>query len=142
MRNPSFVWIILVMMILLDLYVFQAVKVISNTASPRTKLIIYAAYWTLSAITIIFLLLMPYINYDKWPRSVRTYLFATILGLFFAKVIAVVFFLLDDIRRLVQWASGKMFFRNTEAEGFSGEGISRSVFLSRPFWNTYLWFQQ
>ena len=130
MRNPSFVWIILVMMILLDLYVFQAVKVISNTASPRTKLIIYAAYWTLSAITIIFLLLMPYINYDKWPRSVRTYLFATILGLFFAKVIAVVFFLLDDIRRLVQWASGKMFFRNTEAEGFSGEGISRSVFLS------------
>jgi len=130
MRNPSFVWIILVLMVLLDVYVFQAVKMVSNAASPRTKLFIYAAYWTLSAITVIFLLLMPYINYDRWPRSVRTYLFATILGLFFAKVIAVVFFLLDDIRRLIQWASGKIFFRNTEAAAFSGEGISRSVFLS------------
>jgi len=130
MRNPSFVWIILVLMVLLDLYVFQAVKMVSSGASPRTKMIIYAGYWILSAITVIFLLVMPYINYDKWPRSVRTYLFATILGLFFAKIIAVVFFLLDDIRRLIQWASGKIFFRNTEAAAFSGEGISRSVFLS------------
>jgi len=110
MRNPAFIWIILVIMIVLDIYVFQAVKVVSNGASPRTKQIIYIAFWTLSVITIIFLLLMPYINYDKWPRSVRTYLFATILGLFFAKVIAVVFFLLDDIRRVIQWASGKSLF--------------------------------
>jgi len=73
---------------------------------------------------------MPYTNYEKWPRAVRTYLFATILGLFFAKIISVVFFLIDDIRRVVQWASGKIFFRNTEAEGFGAEGISRSVFLS------------
>lgn len=130
MRSPSFVWIILVLMILLDIYVFQAVKMVSNAASPRAKMIIYGAYWTLSLITVVFLLLMPYINYDRWPRSVRTYLFATILGLFFAKIIAVVFFLLDDIRRLIQWATGKIFFRNTEAAAFSGEGISRSVFLS------------
>jgi predicted MPP superfamily phosphohydrolase len=130
MRNPGFLMIILVVMILLDFYVFQAVKVISSGAGPKTKMIIYAAFWTLSVITVIFLLLMSFTNYDKWPRVVRTYLFATILGLFFAKVIAVVFFLLDDIRRLIQWASGKIFFRNTEAEGFSGEGISRSLFLS------------
>lgn len=130
MRNPGFLMVILIVMVLLDFYVFQAVKVVSSGASPKTKMIIYAAFWTLSVITVIFLLLMSLTNYDKWPRVVRTYLFATILGLFFAKVIAVVFFLLDDIRRLIQWASGKIFFRNTEAEGFSGEGISRSLFLS------------
>ncbi|HTL10830.1 MAG TPA: metallophosphoesterase [Chitinophagaceae bacterium] len=130
MRSPSFVLIILVLMLLLDLYVFQAVKTISGNASQRTKMIIYASYWTLSGLTVLFLLAMPYINYDKWPRAVRTYLFATILGLFFAKIIAVVIFLIDDIRRLIQWASGKLFFRNTEADGFSGDGISRSVFLS------------
>jgi len=130
MRNPAFVWIILVIMLLLDLYVFQAVKIVSNGASAKTRQVIYIAYWTLSAATVILLLLMPYTNYEKWPRAVRTYLFATILGLFFAKVISVVFFLIDDIRRVVQWASGKIFFRNTEAEGFGAEGISRSVFLS------------
>jgi uncharacterized protein len=130
MRSPSFLMTILVIMILLDLYVFQAVKAVSSNASPKVKLIIYAAYWTLTGITLLFLLLMAFTNYEKWPRVVRTYLFATVLGLFFAKVIAVVFFLLDDIRRLIQWASGKIFFRNTEAEGFNGEGISRSLFLS------------
>jgi len=130
MRNPAFVWLILVIMLLLDLYVFQAVKIVSNGASAKTRQVIYIAYWTLSAATVILLLLMPYTNYEKWPRAVRTYLFATILGLFFAKIISVVFFLIDDIRRVVQWASGKIFFRNTEAEGFGAEGISRSVFLS------------
>ena len=130
MRSPSFLMIILVIMVLMDFYVFQAVKVISGGASPKLKLIIYSAYWTLSAITVILLIILPFVDYDKWPRMVRTYLFATVLGLFFAKVIAVVFFLLDDIRRLIQWATGKIFFRNTEAEGFSGEGISRSIFLS------------
>lgn len=130
MRSPSFSWIIMLIMLALDFYVFQAVKLISNNASPKLRLAIYIVYWSVSAITILLLLLMPLVNYDKWPRTLRTYLFATILGLFFAKVIAVVFFLLDDIRRLIQWASGKIFFKNTEGEGFSGDGITRSVFLS------------
>ena len=60
----------------------------------------------------------------------RTYLFATIVGLFFAKVIAVVFFIVDDFRRLIQWASSKLFFQNTEGEAMASEKISRSVFLS------------
>jgi len=73
---------------------------------------------------------MPYISYDSWPRAVRTYLFATIVGLFFAKIIAVVFFMLDDVRRGIQWASSKLFFQNTEGESIGSERISRSVFLS------------
>ncbi len=117
-------------MVLLDVYVFQAVKTISSAASPKVKTIIYAVYWTLSVSMVLLLILLPYINYENWPRAVRTYLFAMVVGLFFAKLVAVIFFLLDDIRRVIQWASGKLFFRNTEAEGFSGGGISRSVFLS------------
>ncbi len=51
------------------------------------------------------------------------------MALFFAKLIASVFFLVDDVRRLIQWGSGKLFFRNTEGETIS-EGITRSNFLS------------
>jgi predicted MPP superfamily phosphohydrolase len=76
------------------------------------------------------LVLLPILNFDNWPRSLRNYLFATVVGLFFAKLLAVVFFMLDDIRRLVQWASGKLFFRNTEGENLSSGGITRSLFLS------------
>ncbi len=130
MRNSGFRWIIIVIMLLLDFYVFQAVKVVSQAAPPKIRIAIYALYWTISVVAIILLALLPYISYESWPRSVRTYLFATIVGLFFAKVIAVVFFLVDDIRRLIQWASGKIMFQNTEGEAMGDERISRSVFLS------------
>ena len=130
MRNSGFRLIIIGIMVLLDVYVFQAIKVVSHAASPKWKLIIYGIYWTLSGAAILTLVLLPFLNYDSWPRAVRTYVFATIVGLFFAKIIAVVFLLLDDLRRLIQWASGKLFFPNTEGEAIGSEKISRSVFLS------------
>lgn len=130
MRSPVFLLIITVIMVLLDLYVYQALKTVSSGASPRTRSIITVTYWTISIITISFLLLMPYLHYERWPRLLRTYFFATILGLFFAKMVSVVFFLVDDLRRLIQWAAGKLFFRDTEGSTFSGDGISRSAFLS------------
>ena len=130
MRNSGFIWIIIVIMLSLDFYVFQALKMVTQGNSHKTKLFIYSGYWFISIAALVILALLPLINFDSWPRSVRNYLFATILGLFFAKLIASVFFLIDDIRRLLQWASGKLFFRNTEGENIGGEGITRSLFLS------------
>ncbi len=69
-----------------------------------------------------------------WPRffakKSKNLFFATVVGLFLAKFFAVVFFLVDDVRRLIQWVAGKLFFRNTEGAEMSDDGISRSVFLS------------
>jgi predicted MPP superfamily phosphohydrolase len=53
-----------------------------------------------------------------------------VIGLFLGKLITVIFFLVDDIRRLIQWITGKLFFRNTEGEQLTEDGISRSAFLS------------
>jgi len=118
-------------MVLLDFYVFQAVKVIAHPAASRTKTIIYVLYWTISAFAIIVLLILPYLPFQHQSKLFRTTVFAIIAGLFFAKVIAAVFFLIDDIRRLIQWVAGKVFFSKTEGESLQqGERISRSVFLS------------
>jgi len=117
-------------MILLDTYVFQAIKMVSHSASPKTKTIIYAVYWTISILAIIGFLIFVLTGPDFLPKKVRTYLFATIVGLFLGKLISVIFFLTDDIRRLVQWIAGKLFFRNTEGEQLTEDGISRSAFLS------------
>ncbi len=130
MRNSAFWWVVVAVMILLDLYVFQAVKVVTQGASHKLRIGIYTGYWGISAAAVILLIIIPFIKYDSWPRSVRTYLFATVVGLFFAKILAVVFFLLDDVRRLIQWASSKLFFRDTEGETIGGEKISRSAFMS------------
>ncbi len=130
MRTPLGVVMFVAIMLLLDTYVFQAIKTVSQSGSQKTKLAIYIIYWSLSVLCIIGFLLFVSTGPEFLSKKIRTYLFATIIGLFLAKLIAVIFFLVDDIRRLIQWVAGKLFFRNTEGEQLSDEGISRSVFLS------------
>src|SRR5687768_2201041 len=130
MRTPFGIVILISFMLLLDTYVFQAVRTISHAASPKTRTVIYSIYWGFTIISVIGILLFLLTGPDFMPRRLRTYLFATIIGLFFAKMIAAVFFLVDDVRRLIQWVASKVFFNNTEGEELSSDGISRSVFLS------------
>ena len=130
MRSPFGALIFVAIMLLLDTYVFQAIKTVSQSASPKTRSIIYIIYWSITILVVIGFLLFAFTGPNFLPKKVRTYLFATIVGLFLAKTTAIIFFLIDDIRRAIQWAAGKLFYTNTEAEPMSGDGITRSIFLS------------
>ncbi|MBS1495714.1 MAG: metallophosphoesterase [Bacteroidetes bacterium] len=130
MRTPLGVILFISVMLLLDSYFFQAIKTVSQTLSPKAKAVIYTVYWAITACAIIGFLLFVYTEQNFLGKKLRTYLFATIIGLFIAKLTAGIFFLADDIRRLIQWAAGKLFFNNTEGAGLAEEGISRSAFLS------------
>ncbi len=130
MRTPLGTFITIVVLMLMDTYIFQAIKTVSQHASPRLKMVIYSVYWGLTAVAIICFLLFIYTEQNFMGKKFRTYLFATFIGLFLAKLVAIIFFLVDDIRRVIQWVSGKLFFNNTEVEGMAGDGISRSAFLS------------
>jgi uncharacterized protein len=128
--RSSPVWFILAgFMILLDFYVFQIVKMVA-TGSHRTRSIIFTSYWMISITALIVLFILPLLHLDNYSRGVRSTVFAIIIGLFLAKLIASVFFLVDDIRRGIQWLVGKVFFSNTEGEQIEEGKISRSVFLS------------
>ena len=130
MRNARFIWIVVALMAILDIYIFNVIKSVSQPASPRIRFIIYAVYWTVSLAALLLLILLPYINLENWPRSVRNYLFATLLGLFFAKLIASLFFLVDDVRRGAMWLIGKLFSNPSLEISSTSEGITRSTFLS------------
>ena len=130
MRTPLGVSIFIAVMLLMDTYIFQAIKAVSHSASPKTKTIIYSVYWGLTVIAVVSFLLFVYTDHNFMGKKVRTYLFATVIGLFLAKLVAIIFFLVDDIRRAIQWVAGKLFFNNTEMEVISGDRISRSTFLS------------
>ncbi|MEO5946229.1 MAG: metallophosphoesterase [Chitinophagaceae bacterium] len=131
MRNTPFWWILISFMVLLDIYFFQALKVVTHSVSGRTRTIIYVSYWVLSVSAVILLIILPYLHFEKQAKFTRTTIFALIAALFFAKLIASFFFLIDDIRRGVQWIAGKIFFSKSEGENLqSEETISRSVFLS------------
>jgi uncharacterized protein len=131
MRNSPF-WLILIgLMLVLDFYVFQAIKVVSQNAAQKTKSIIFISYWGISLLALIIFFLLPFLNLDNFSKGLRSVVFALIAALFFAKMATAIFLLIDDIRRGVQWVAGKIFFSNTEGEELQeGEHITRSVFLS------------
>ena len=130
MRTPLGAFIFVIIMLLLDAYVFQVIRTVSQSVSPKTKSIIFSIYWAISLIAVIGILLFIFTGPEFLAKKIRTYLFATVIGLFLAKFLAIVFFLVDDIRRVIQWTAGKLFFRNTEGAELNDDGISRSVFLS------------
>lgn len=130
LRTPIGVFIVIIIMLLMDTYIFQALKTVCQSLSPRVKTVIYTIYWALSATAILCLILFVFTEQHFMGRRFRTYLFSTFIGLFMAKLVAIFFFLIDDVRRGIQWISGKLFFNKTDVDDMGGDGISRSTFLS------------
>ena len=130
MRSTSGLVIIISLMLLVDFYIFQAVKTVSNPASAKAKIIFYAIFWCISLLSIMGLLVFVNTDAQFMGKKPRTYLFAIIMGLFLPKLCALVFLVIDDLRRAIQWLASRIFFRDTEAADFVGDKISRSAFLS------------
>lgn len=120
------VWIVIALMLLLDAYVFQVVRFLTSQSGPKTRLGVGIAYWVVSLAVVFCISILPSIT----SNVLRSYLMAIILGLFLAKLLACLFFLADDFRRLIQWMVGKLFFHKTEGEAVAGEQVSRSAFVS------------
>jgi predicted MPP superfamily phosphohydrolase len=130
MRNPTFLWIIVAIMLVLEIYVFQAIKMVLPASSPRLRLTIIVIYWVLSVLMLGTLLAFPYLNYESWPKQFRTYLFSVIVGAFFSLLITSLFLAVDDIRRGATWIIVKIFRNYAEGSQTDSEKITRSAFLS------------
>lgn len=117
-------------MLLLDIYIFQAVKVVTQNAAPKTRFFIHGLYWLISIGAIITLFSWSYITVGNWFRNWKVYLFAVLIGIFLAKLVAVVFFLTDDVRRVLVWIYTKVIPQKNNVAADITTGIPRSVFLS------------
>ncbi len=130
MRNLSGWWLIIVIMLLIDLYVFSAVKFVTLNSSERTKWITYVTYWLVSALSVTVIILLPWLMSRQDNVFLRNYAFAIVVGLFFAKLIAGVFLLTDDLRRGIVWVMSRLFGKSGADFMPGSEGITRSAFLS------------
>lgn len=125
-------WMLLIgFMILLDIYVFQVAKFLVQNSNLKTKWVVYSIFWGLSLLSIVLVGLLPYIQFDHWPKNLRNYLFVIVVGFLFAKLLAAIFFLIDDVRRGSMWLIGKTV--PSIGPRFVDESailISRSAFLT------------
>jgi len=114
----------------MDIYVFQAVKIIIPGTSHRFRTTIFVIYWTVAGVALATMLTFPFVDVQTWPKQLRTYVFSILVGLFFSKLVASIFFLIDDIRRGGTWLLTRMFSNPSFTINEGSQGISRSVFLS------------
>ena len=128
MRNSGVLWILMAIMLMMDIYIYQVIRSLTQHAGPKVKLAVTIIYWLVAIAALAVMLAIPYLNEQNFSRAARTYLFAILVGLFFSQLVASVFFLVDDIRRGITWVVQKFQHRSTDSG--SGEPISRSAFLS------------
>lgn len=121
-------WVFIITMVLIDLYVFQSLKLVTSTLSPKWRFGIHAAYWSFTAAAVILFLVIPYVQFESIPKFIRIYVIAILFGFFIAKFIAMIFFLLDDVRRILQW-SGLKTYQLVKGENIETDSISRSLFF-------------
>ncbi len=133
MRNSSFFWIILSAILLIDIYVFFSIRTLWASGSKGCT-VLAAVYWSVSALSVAGWPLLPYLQSDteqsKWLRST---IMVVTFSLFMAKMVAALFFLIDDVRRGLQWMAAKALESTNnmpETESVDGSKISRSSFLT------------
>ncbi|MFN8282040.1 MAG: metallophosphoesterase [Chitinophagales bacterium] len=133
MRREISIWFklgLFAIFILLDWYIFQAVKTSFASAKPSTQKIAYGVYFGLSLfpyIAFAVLLTVGYFNWHGWSKNI---IVGVAQAVFISKVLVLPFLLIDDIIRLFSWI-GHQFSATKSAEVVTNTGISRLQFLSK-----------
>ncbi len=103
MNRTAFFFILPALMLLVDWYVFQAVRTVSRSASEGTQRIITIVYWGFTAFSLLLYLAMQYLPPDTFGKNTRTFLWAGVVIPYFSKLFAVLVIFIDDIGRLFRW---------------------------------------
>ena len=123
-----------VLLIVLDIYVFQAFKFAFRNSSEIVQKTTTIIFWSMTAFCVGVLLVSRVYDWDLWPKALKTYAGAFIFVLTFSKIFILIFLLTDDIFRGGRWAFDKLFSSPAKADALKGipaNGITRSDFLVR-----------
>ncbi|WPP48751.1 metallophosphoesterase [Catalinimonas niigatensis] len=117
-------------LLLVDLYVWQAVKVVFQNNSPQTRTMIKSLFWGLTIITITGLWAYNVINPDILGSRLRTIMVAALFVIYGSKLFSIIFILMDDLFRLFHWSRESVLPSEKVVSGNS-KVISRSEFLMK-----------
>ncbi len=123
-----------VLLIVLDIYVFQAFKFAFRNSSELVQKTTTIIFWSMTAFCVGVLLVSRVYDWDLWPKALKTYAGAFIFVLTFSKIFILIFLLTDDIFRGGRWAFDKIFSSPAKADALKAipaNGITRSDFLVR-----------
>lgn len=107
----------------LDTYAFQAFKTITD------KKIVHTIYWGIALAAYISLFAVIFTNIREWQHPLRIYFSASLMLVYFFKLVVSGFLVIDDSIRIGKWIA--TWFSNPSSQGGGFSTISRSEFISK-----------
>jgi hypothetical protein len=104
--------------LVIDYYVFQAVKTISDDWTPLWRNIARAAFWVPTVASFAALLWWTFGDPYSVSAATRNWILTGLVATYFSKIFAVVFLFIDDLYRGIKW--GVSFFYKGAFRRFTG----------------------
>lgn len=117
--------VLLVIMLLIDLYVFQAVRHAASDWLSRNLRVLTIGFWLLTAANLISFTWVFFYGDRAHPGTSERIVGSIVTLQYIVKVVPVAFLLIDDVIRVFQWVASKTL------PSYNPEGISRKAFLTK-----------
>lgn len=125
--------IFLIILLLIDLYAFQAFRFATRGYSQAAIRWIKTIYWFVSCLCFTLIVFTQYADWHSWNIYFSTYSIALLIILIPSKIILVLFVLVDDLVRFLRWLCIKISYWFKKPEPVEtihkGKTLSRSDFI-------------
>lgn len=122
--------ILLLLVFLVDWYVFQAVRTVTQNMLPRNQRLVYGLYWAFFGLTAATILFFSYMRGTP-PTHFRNYLVSLVFIIFVSKLVVIIFLLVDDGIRLMKYIVNYIFSTAPNMPQGDTIKISRNAFLNK-----------
>jgi uncharacterized protein len=127
--------IFIIILLLIDLYAYQAFRFAARKFSQKTIRWIRTIYWLISCFCFVLIAFTQFTDWHSWNKYFRTYGLAVLIISILPKIILAFFVLFDDLVRFLRWISMKIssWFKKPEAieTVYQTKTQSRSDFIIR-----------
>lgn len=123
------VFFFVIVFLIIDYYLFQAVVAVSQNWSPVWKGIMRYGFWIPTILCIAALGWWTFGNPYQFSSGMRNWILTGLVATYFSKIFGILFVFADDLQRGVQWLAD-FFYKGTTPE-LPGKAIPRSEFLTK-----------
>ena len=126
--------LVVVLMFLIDWYVYQAVKVSFSESNEKIRMYARWLHWFIFTLSLLIVGLGISKLLQFVPKYMVVYIYATIAVFYLAKILVVLFLFVDDLIRLLRiayYAIAHLFSTNQQVAASGGRNISRLRFLNQ-----------
>ena len=129
-----FISIVFVLLILIDLYTFKGIRMLTAKFSKIIRKMIYVFFWAISGFMVL-LIILGFLLRSSYKEihtiSIYYYLFGTFVVIYIPKIVFIIFHLLDDILHSARWIVHYIRNHFKPKNQTTDNSISRLKFLSQ-----------